>query len=46
MGDRRVSFDLLDFHHNESRLFGVDTRKRNAVAATRTRQHCIQGVAT
>lgn len=30
VGDRRVSFDLLDFYHNESRLFGVDTRKRNA----------------
>jgi NADPH:quinone reductase-like Zn-dependent oxidoreductase len=32
-GDRRVSFDLLDFYHNESRLFGVDTRHRNAVAS-------------
>jgi hypothetical protein len=25
VADRRVSFDLLDFYHNESRLFGVDT---------------------
>jgi NADPH:quinone reductase len=32
-GDRRVSFDLLDFYHNESRLFGVDTRHRDAVAS-------------
>lgn len=32
-GGRRVSFDLLDFYHNESRLFGVDTRKRNAIAS-------------
>ena len=32
-GDRRVSFDLLDFYHNESRLFGVDTRKRDATAS-------------
>jgi NADPH:quinone reductase-like Zn-dependent oxidoreductase len=32
-GDRRVSFDLLDFYHNESRLFGVDTRQRDAVAS-------------
>ncbi len=33
VGDRRVSFDLLDFYHNESQLFGVDTRKRNASAS-------------
>jgi NADPH:quinone reductase len=31
--DRRVSFDLLDFYHNESRLLGVDTRKRDAAAS-------------
>lgn len=30
-GGRRVSFDLIDFYHNESRLFGVDTRARDAV---------------
>jgi len=23
--DRRVSFDLIDFYHNQSRLMGVDT---------------------
>jgi NADPH:quinone reductase-like Zn-dependent oxidoreductase len=28
-----VNFDLLDFYHNESRLFGVDTRQRDAVAS-------------
>jgi NADPH:quinone reductase-like Zn-dependent oxidoreductase len=33
VGDRRVSFDLLDFYHNESQLFGVDTRKRDAMAS-------------
>jgi NADPH:quinone reductase len=33
LGDRRVSFDLIDFYHNESRLFGVDTRARDAVAS-------------
>ena len=33
VGDRRVSFDLLDFYHNECRLFGVDTRHRDAVAS-------------
>jgi NADPH2:quinone reductase len=31
--DRRVSLDLLDFYHDESRLFGVDTRKRDATAS-------------
>ena len=25
--DRRVTFDLVDFYHNESRLFGVDSVK-------------------
>jgi NADPH:quinone reductase-like Zn-dependent oxidoreductase len=32
-GDRRVSFDLVDFYHHESRLFGVDTRQRDATAS-------------
>ena len=32
-GDRRVSFDLLDFYHNESQLIGVDTRARDAIAS-------------
>jgi NADPH:quinone reductase len=27
VGDRRVSFDLLDFYHNKSHLIGVDTLK-------------------
>ena len=26
-GDSRVSFDLVDFYHNESRLIGVDSMK-------------------
>jgi NADPH:quinone reductase-like Zn-dependent oxidoreductase len=26
-GDRRVSFDLVDFYHNQSRLIGVDGMK-------------------
>jgi NADPH:quinone reductase len=30
---REVSFDIADFYHNESRLFGVDTLKRDLVAA-------------
>jgi NADPH:quinone reductase-like Zn-dependent oxidoreductase len=28
-GQRRVSFDLLDFYHNESQMFGVDTLARD-----------------
>jgi NADPH:quinone reductase len=32
-GTREVTFDLVDFYHNESRLFGVDTLKRDAVAS-------------
>ena len=32
--DRRVvSFDLADFYHNQSRLFGVDTLKRDLTAS-------------
>ena len=26
-GKRRVEFDLLDFYHNETQLFGADSRK-------------------
>ena len=33
VGERRVSFDLVDFDHRESRLLGVDTRARDAVAS-------------
>jgi NADPH2:quinone reductase len=29
-GDRRVSFDLIDFYHNRSRLFGVDSQALTA----------------
>ena len=34
-GQPRVTFDLLDFYHNESRLFGVDTLKRDMSASAR-----------
>jgi NADPH:quinone reductase len=30
VGDRRVSFDLIDFYHNQSRLIGVDSMKFGA----------------
>ncbi len=32
-GQREVTFDLPDFYHNESRLFGVDTLKRDLTAS-------------
>lgn len=32
-GQRSVNFDLADFYHNESRLFGVDTLKRDLTAS-------------
>ena len=32
-GLREVTFDLADFYHNESRLFGVDTLKRDLTAS-------------
>jgi NADPH2:quinone reductase len=32
-GDRRVSFDLLDFYHQEVQLFGVDSRARDSIAS-------------
>ena len=34
-GQRRVSFDLLDFYHNESRMIGVDSLARDLTAAAR-----------
>jgi NADPH2:quinone reductase len=30
-GKRRVEFDLTDFYHNETRLIGADSRKRDAI---------------
>jgi NADPH:quinone reductase-like Zn-dependent oxidoreductase len=34
VGSRDVTFNLLDFYHNESRVFGVDSLKRNLVASS------------
>jgi NADPH:quinone reductase len=34
-GQREVSFDLPDFYHNESQLFGVDTLKRDLTASAK-----------
>jgi NADPH:quinone reductase len=32
-GRSEVCFDLIDFYHNESRLFGIDTLKRDLTAS-------------
>jgi NADPH:quinone reductase len=32
-GRREVCFDLIDFYHNESRLFGIDTLKHDLTAS-------------
>jgi NADPH:quinone reductase-like Zn-dependent oxidoreductase len=32
-GKRRVEFDVLDFYHNESRIFGADSRKLDTAAS-------------
>jgi NADPH:quinone reductase-like Zn-dependent oxidoreductase len=32
-GQREVTFDLVDFYHNESRLFGVETLMRDLTAS-------------
>jgi NADPH2:quinone reductase len=34
-GDRRASFDLLDFYHKRTALFGVDTRALDTPACAR-----------
>ena len=34
-GQREVTFDLVDFYHNESRLFGVDTLKFDLTASAK-----------
>jgi NADPH2:quinone reductase len=34
-GQREVSFDLVDFYHNEGRIIGVDTLKYDLIASAR-----------
>ena len=33
VGDRRVSFDLIQFYHQQLTLYGVDTRDLDTVAS-------------
>ena len=42
-GQREVSFDLADFYHNESRLLGVDTLKRDLIASARVLEALAAG---
>jgi NADPH:quinone reductase-like Zn-dependent oxidoreductase len=35
VGDRRVSFDLLDFYHRELSLYGVDSRSMSEAASAK-----------
>ena len=43
-GGREVSFDLADFYHNESRLFGIDTLKRDLTASAEVLAALTPGV--
>ena len=40
---RRPSFDLLDFYHNESQLFGVDSLKRDMSASAALVEALVPG---
>jgi NADPH:quinone reductase-like Zn-dependent oxidoreductase len=42
-GQREVSFDLIDFYRNESRLFGVDTLKRDLTASAKVLEALTPG---
>ena len=41
--ERRASLDLVDFYHNESQLFGVDTLKRDLTASGRIMEELLLG---
>src|ERR1700733_5086194 len=45
-GQREVSFDLADFYHNESRLYGVDTLKRDLTASAEVLEALTAGFVT
>ncbi len=42
-GQRQVQFDIPDFYHNESQLFGVDTLKRDLTASSAILNQLRQG---
>lgn len=41
--ERRVSFDMVDFYHNESRLIGLDTLKRDLDGCARILEKLADG---
>lgn len=43
VGERRVSFDLVDFYHRQLRLFGVDSRAYDTVASAALLAHLTPG---
>jgi NADPH2:quinone reductase len=42
-GQREVSFDIADFYHNESRLYGVDTLKHDLTASAKVLEALTPG---
>src|SRR6202008_875915 len=40
---REVSFDLADFYHNESRLYGIDTLKSDLTASAKVLEALTPG---
>jgi len=42
-GKRRVEFDLIEFYHNESQVFGADTRKLDPVASAKILANLVPG---
>jgi NADPH:quinone reductase len=41
--ERSVMFNVVDFYHNESQLFGVDTLKRDLTASSRILEKLLPG---
>ena len=44
--ERRATFDLVDFYHNESQLIGLDTLKRDLDASARILEKLLEGFLT
>src|SRR5580704_6373150 len=42
-GKRRVELDLIDFYHNELRIYGADTRKLDSVASAKILEKLVPG---
>ena len=42
-GQREVSFDLIDFYHNESKLFGIDTLRHDLTASAKVLEALTPG---